>query len=124
MTEDRPSKPWDGIITEEEKRIYAAAGFGRPSGMGQRPALLIIDVQYRTVGSKPAPFPALPGTRFRRDAIAWPGYCLGAGRGRRRHHPPSDYLYRTLLHGSKSRRWGQASIDQIDKPLLCSSKGL
>jgi hypothetical protein len=56
MTEDKPSKPWDGIITEEEKRIYAAAGFGRPSGMGQRPALLIIDVQYRTVGSKPAPF--------------------------------------------------------------------
>jgi len=38
MTEDKPSKPWDGIITEEEKRIYAAAGFGRPSGTGCRPA--------------------------------------------------------------------------------------
>lgn len=49
-------KPWDGIVTEEEKKIYQAAGFGRPSGMGQRPALLIIDVQYRTVGTKPAPF--------------------------------------------------------------------
>ena len=48
--------PWDGIVTEEEKDIYRAAGFGKPSGMGNRPALLIIDVQYRTVGTIPAPF--------------------------------------------------------------------
>ena len=48
--------PWDGVVTEEEKEIYRAAGFGRRSGMGTRPALLIIDVQYRTVGTKPAPF--------------------------------------------------------------------
>ena len=48
--------PWDGVVTEEEKEIYRAAGFGKPSGMGTRPALLIIDVQYRTVGTKPAPF--------------------------------------------------------------------
>jgi maleamate amidohydrolase len=49
-------KPWDGIISEEEQRAYAAAGFGRPSGIGRRPALLIIDVQYRTVGMTPKPF--------------------------------------------------------------------
>ena len=49
-------KPWDGIISEDEQRAYAAAGFGRPSGMGERPALLIIDVQYRTVGTTPMPF--------------------------------------------------------------------
>lgn len=49
-------KPWDGIIPEEEQRAYRAAGFGRRSGLGTRPALLIIDVQYRTVGTKPAPF--------------------------------------------------------------------
>lgn len=48
--------PWDGVVTEEEKEIYRAAGFGKPSGMGSRPALLIIDVQYRTVGTTPAPF--------------------------------------------------------------------
>ena len=48
--------PWDGVVTEEEKEIYRAAGFGKPAGMGNRPALLIIDVQYRTVGTKPAPF--------------------------------------------------------------------
>jgi nicotinamidase-related amidase len=45
-------KPWDDVISAEEQRAYAAAGFGRTSGLGQRPALLIIDVQYRTVGTK------------------------------------------------------------------------
>lgn len=49
-------RPWTGIVSEEEERRYAAAGFGRPSGMGKRPALLIIDVQYRTLGTREAPF--------------------------------------------------------------------
>ena len=49
-------KPWDGIIPTEEQEAYRAAGFGRPTGIGRRPALLIIDVQYRTVGTEPRPF--------------------------------------------------------------------
>lgn len=49
-------KPWDGIISAEEQKAYHAAGFGRASGLGRRPALLIIDVQYRTVGTTPRPF--------------------------------------------------------------------
>ena len=49
-------KPWDGIISEEEQKAYQAAGFGRSSGIGRRPALLIIDVQYRTIGTTPKPF--------------------------------------------------------------------
>lgn len=49
-------RPWDGIISEEEQRAYGAAGFGRPTGVGRRPALLIIDVQYRTVGTVSRPF--------------------------------------------------------------------
>lgn len=50
------ARPWDGIIPDEEQRAYRAAGFGRPTGLGQKPALLIIDVQYRTVGTKREPF--------------------------------------------------------------------
>jgi maleamate amidohydrolase len=48
--------PWSGIISEDEQKAYRAAGFGRKTGLGQRPALMIIDVQYRTVGTKSAPF--------------------------------------------------------------------
>jgi nicotinamidase-related amidase len=44
------------VITAEDEARYAAAGFGRPAGSGTRPALLIIDVQYRTVGDEPKPF--------------------------------------------------------------------
>ena len=48
--------PWDDVISSEERRAYGAAGFGRQSGLGSRPALLIIDVQYRTVGTVRMPF--------------------------------------------------------------------
>jgi len=48
--------PWDDVISAEEQRAYNAVGFGRPSGLGKRPGLLIIDVQYRTVGTKRLPF--------------------------------------------------------------------
>ncbi len=65
------SKPWDGIIPQEEQRAYNAAGFGRTTGIGQRPALLIIDVQYRTVGTVPRPL---------REAIAeFPTSCGDVG---------------------------------------------
>ena len=50
------ARPWDGIIPDEEQRAYRAAGFGRPTGLGKKPALLIIDVQYRTVGTQRVPF--------------------------------------------------------------------
>lgn len=49
-------QPWTGIVSEDEQRAYRAAGFGRKTGLGARPALLIIDVQYRTVGTSPLPF--------------------------------------------------------------------
>ncbi len=44
------------IIDDLTKKRYEAAGFGRPVGLGQRPGLMIIDVQYRTVGTEPKPF--------------------------------------------------------------------
>jgi nicotinamidase-related amidase len=50
------SAPWAGVITAEDESRYERAGFGRPSGLGNRPALLIIDVQYRTLGNTSKPF--------------------------------------------------------------------
>lgn len=62
-TEHRPNsnditrqRPWNRLISEEDERRYASVGFGGAGGIGQRPALLIIDVQYRTVGRVRAPF--------------------------------------------------------------------
>jgi maleamate amidohydrolase len=50
------ARPWDSIVSMDEIDRYKAAGFGRPTGIGKRPALLIIDVQYRTVGTERRPF--------------------------------------------------------------------
>lgn len=44
--------PWSDIIPDEEIRRYEASGFGQKSGLGKKPALLIIDVQYRTIGTE------------------------------------------------------------------------
>lgn len=64
-------RPWDRIIPREELETYAMAGLGGPGGFGRRPALLVIDVQYRSVGDRPMPI---------RDAIKqYPTSCGQAG---------------------------------------------
>jgi nicotinamidase-related amidase len=54
-TNPKPLPPWSGVIPDEEVAIYAAAGLGAEGGVGQRPALLVIDLQYRSVGERPRP---------------------------------------------------------------------
>ncbi len=48
-------RPWTGVIPPEEERLYGLAGFGKPSGVGKRPALLVIDIQYRSIGERSMP---------------------------------------------------------------------
>ena len=48
-------RPWDGVVSEADLEVYRRAGFGRTGGLGKRPVLLVIDVQYRTVGNAPKP---------------------------------------------------------------------
>jgi maleamate amidohydrolase len=49
-------RPWEAVIPTRERDAYDAAGFGKSSGCGVRPALLIIDMQYRTTGTVRLPF--------------------------------------------------------------------
>lgn len=46
---------WDEVLTERDKLVYAAAGYGQRAGFGQAPAILIIDVTYNFTGDKPEP---------------------------------------------------------------------
>jgi maleamate amidohydrolase len=48
-------QPWDDVIPLDERETYAMAGLGGAAGFGKRPALLVIDVQYRSVGDRPMP---------------------------------------------------------------------
>ncbi len=44
---------WSDVIPEDEIRIYEKAGYDKNFGLGRRPALLIIDVEYGFVGIDP-----------------------------------------------------------------------
>lgn len=46
---------WDKFLTDRDKAVFAAGGFGARMGFGRRPALLVIDVNYAFCGDKPQP---------------------------------------------------------------------
>jgi nicotinamidase-related amidase len=46
---------WDKFLTERDKAVFAAAGFGKLGGFGKRPALLVIDVSWSFCGEYPEP---------------------------------------------------------------------
>jgi nicotinamidase-related amidase len=46
---------WDKFLTERDKAVFAAGGFGATADLGKRPALLVIDVSWAFCGDKPEP---------------------------------------------------------------------
>lgn len=49
------AREWEQFIPESDRDIYALAGFRERVGFGSKPAVLVIDVQYRTAGDRPVP---------------------------------------------------------------------
>lgn len=48
-------RTWDRFLTERDKQVFAAAGYGARAGFGERPALLIIDASVNFTGERPEP---------------------------------------------------------------------
>ena len=48
-------RSWDAYLTDLDRQVFQAAGYGRQMGLGKRPALFIIDVHYNFVGEQPEP---------------------------------------------------------------------
>jgi nicotinamidase-related amidase len=46
---------WNQFLTEQDKAVFAAAGYGSRQGFGKRPALLIIDVNWAFCGETSEP---------------------------------------------------------------------
>ena len=46
---------WDQFLTERDKAVVQAAGYGKRAGYGARPALIIVDVTYGFTGDRPEP---------------------------------------------------------------------
>ena len=46
---------WDDAITARDKLVLKACGYGRVRGLGKRPALMVIDMNYNWVGDRREP---------------------------------------------------------------------
>jgi len=46
---------WDDATTERDKQVLKACGYGRVRGLGQRPALIVVDMNYNWVGDRREP---------------------------------------------------------------------
>lgn len=42
-SEARPARPWDGLYTDAELAAWEAGGYGSRAGLGEHPAVLVID---------------------------------------------------------------------------------
>jgi nicotinamidase-related amidase len=62
-----PENIWDRFLTERDRAVFAAGGFGARAGFGRRPALLVVDVNWGFCGDRPEPI---------LDSIKrWPNSC-------------------------------------------------
>ena len=48
-------KVWNKFLTDRDRAVFAASGYGTHGGFGQKPALLIIDVSYGFTGDRSEP---------------------------------------------------------------------
>ncbi|MDR7469595.1 MAG: isochorismatase family protein [Armatimonadota bacterium] len=48
-------RSWEHVIPKMDLAVHDAAGYGRPMGLGVRPAALVIDLNYRFLGWRPEP---------------------------------------------------------------------
>ncbi len=63
---------WNKFLTEQDKEVFSAAGYGTRQGFGKRPALLIIDVNWAFCGEKPEPIlQSIQKWRNSCGAVAW-----------------------------------------------------
>jgi nicotinamidase-related amidase len=46
---------WDDVLTERDKQVFGAAGYGKRQGFGRRPAVIVVDVNYNFVGDVSEP---------------------------------------------------------------------
>lgn len=46
---------WDDVLTQQDKLVYEISGFGTEIQLGEKPAILVIDLTYEFIGDKPEP---------------------------------------------------------------------
>ena len=65
---------WNKFLSERDKQVFAAAGYATRQGFGQRPAILVVDVNYAFCGDRPEPIlESIKRWRNSCGAEAWEG---------------------------------------------------
>ena len=84
-----PGKAWEGFLTDRDREVFAAAGYGQHMGFGERPAVVVVDVTYNFCGDRREPilesirrWPNSCGESAW-DAVAKIGDLLAAARAKR-----------------------------------------
>lgn len=63
---------WDDVLTETDKAVFDAAGWGKRAGYGKRPAIMVIDVNYNFCGDKAEPIlESIERWRYSCGEVAW-----------------------------------------------------
>lgn len=62
---------WDRYLTDQDRRVFEASGWGQREGFGKRPVVLVIDVNYNFAGDRPEP--------IEDSIVRWRNSCGAAG---------------------------------------------
>jgi nicotinamidase-related amidase len=65
------ARVWDKFITDKDKQVYEASGYGSRGGYGTRPAVIVVDVNYAFTGDRDMP--------ILESIKAWRNSCGEAG---------------------------------------------
>lgn len=49
------TRGWDRFLTDQDREVFPVSGYGRRAGFGQRPVLLVVDVNRNFCGDVPKP---------------------------------------------------------------------
>ena len=115
-------KVWDQFLTERDRAVFAASGYGAHAGFGKRPALLVVDVSYAFCGEKPEPI--LESIKTWHNSCgedAWVGIAAIRQLIDEAHHKALPVIYTTGSYrednwDSGSWRWKNARAKENIQP--------
>ena len=65
---------WDDILSDRDRTVFEAAGWGQRAGFGKRPAIVVIDINYNFCGDKREPIlESIKRWHFSCGERAWDG---------------------------------------------------
>ena len=106
---------WNQFLTERDKAVFAASGYGARGGFGKRPALLVIDVNYAFCGDKPEPI--LESIKHWRNSCgedAWVAMPLSKSLIDKAHEKGMPVIYTTGIR--RDDNWDSGSLELEEQP--------